>query len=189
MMVAEAVERVAVTSRDERPDVGDRRHFLVENAIAQLLGALDFLGRTGEANLEIAEPAERRRRSGRSVAGTAACPRQDAVASGVDRPSLLPCGQPNRPLPISCPSRARRQEPHGSRHAAVKIARFSRRNKRFSAARTGESQFPDSTVTGALRRRDRPGRGAANRARSASPAPRRCRRRRLRRGFRRGHRR
>src|SRR5215471_2849439 len=58
-VVAELVEGIAVAPRYQRAHVGDRRHLLVEDAIAQALRALDLLGGTGEANLEVAEAAQR----------------------------------------------------------------------------------------------------------------------------------
>jgi hypothetical protein len=57
-MIAEAIERVAVTARDKCAHIGDRRHLLVKDTIAQPLGALHLLGRAGEADLQIAEPAQ-----------------------------------------------------------------------------------------------------------------------------------
>ena len=62
-VIAKGVELVGVAPGLPSPQVGDGRHLLVEDAIAQRLRSADLGSRAGEPDLEPAEPAERRRRS------------------------------------------------------------------------------------------------------------------------------
>ena len=53
-MIAHGVESVGVTAHGPGASIGDRRHFFVEDAVAQRLCCVDFRGRVGQPDLEIA---------------------------------------------------------------------------------------------------------------------------------------
>ena len=61
-VIAHRIEGVDVAPRQERRGVRHRRHLAIEDLVAQLLRAADFLGVAREADLERTDTPERARR-------------------------------------------------------------------------------------------------------------------------------
>ena len=80
-VVADLVETVAIAARQLRLHVGDRRHLLVEDLVAQLLRLLHLARRGGKAHFQRSDSTERFRQDGSRAKGfrhresyTANCP-------------------------------------------------------------------------------------------------------------------